>query len=129
MSIIYDALQKTQQHREIKQPLPGKKKSIFSPVRLTLALCLTLCAVAIVIMAFYTKGIKRPVTPPPSTVMPMKNIPPMTLNGIFFSSQYKIAMINNHIFQIGDMVNGMKIVDIQYDNVQLEHGNHRLELR
>ncbi len=52
----------------------------------------------------------------------------LVLNGIFISEQFKSAMINNHFYQEGDTIKGMKIVSIEYEQVKLNNKILRMEL-
>jgi hypothetical protein len=52
-----------------------------------------------------------------------------TLNGVFVSEEEKIAMVNNRFFNIGDSIDGMKVVSIEPDKIKLQNKNNILELR
>lgn len=58
-----------------------------------------------------------PTTPPKisTTAAPEK----LTLNGTVLTGSKRDAMINNHLYHIGDIINGYKIVEIHYDQVVL----------
>lgn len=43
----------------------------------------------------------------------------LTLNGTVHTGSNRDAMINNHLYRVGEMVNGYKILDIHYDQVTL----------
>lgn len=51
------------------------------------------------------------------------------LNGVFVSDEEKIAMINNRFFNIGDTVDGMKIISIEPDKIKLQNDIGMLELK
>lgn len=52
-----------------------------------------------------------------------------TLNGVFVSDDEKVAMVNNRFFNIGDSIDGMKIVGIEPDKIKLESVSAKIELR
>lgn len=52
-----------------------------------------------------------------------------TLNGVFVSDDEKVAMVNNRFFNMGDSIDGMKIVSIEPDKIKLQNENGMMELR
>jgi hypothetical protein len=62
----------------------------------------------------------RPHEKPPIAVIitPPPKIKP-TLNGTVRAGVKRDAMINNHLYRVGDMVNGYRILEIHYDQVTL----------
>lgn len=52
-----------------------------------------------------------------------------SLNGVFLSDSEKVAMIDNRFFNIGDVVDGMKIIAIHAEGVKLENESGIVELR
>ena len=53
----------------------------------------------------------------------------LILQAIMIGSRSQTATISNYIYQVGDIVNGKKIVDIEPDQVVLEDDDERLVLR
>lgn len=53
----------------------------------------------------------------------------LILNGVLISGEEKMALINNQVFHLGDLVEGMKIVSIEMNNVKLQAGKQIVELR
>jgi hypothetical protein len=51
-----------------------------------------------------------------------------TLNGVYLSTDEKIALINNQFFHLGDLVDGMKIVSIESNRIILRHADNALIL-
>lgn len=51
-----------------------------------------------------------------------------TLNGVLISGTEKIALINNQPYHLGDIIDGMKIVEIEMNTVKLQNGQHLVEL-
>lgn len=55
-------------------------------------------------------------------------VPHLSLNGVFISEKIKMAMINNHMYKTGDLVEGMKIISIRYQRVVLADGERKIVL-
>lgn len=157
MSIIYDALQKTQQRREIKsitEIRPNRHYFLYS------VLLMTVISLIFFITYKSLRSTKTPVTPPHAihslasatttatsapatpqlinknyvakkTPMLAKNdtIDSIVINGIFHSQNLKMVMINNKPFNEGEEVNGMKIVKIESDHVNLQEGTNIVALK
>lgn len=51
-----------------------------------------------------------------TTVAALKEL---TLNGTVHTGSKRDAMINNHLYRVGDTVNGYRILEIHYDQVKL----------
>ena len=47
-------------------------------------------------------------------------IPPLMLNGVFFSKNEGFALINNKVVKQGDSVEGIKVKKVNLDDVELE---------
>lgn len=122
MSIIYDALQKSQKKVEktrenisVKK-IPEKKTSLLFVFILS---CLTLIGAAYFSIVHYPH---KPLSPPIKPVV--INTKPLALNGVFVSHDYKTAIINNRYVLIGDMIEGRKVLDIALDGVRLLDDGH-----
>ncbi|GEM_PF-5546911 len=57
-------------------------------------------------------------TTPQTITTPAPKIKP-TLNGTVRAGSKRDAMINNHLYRVGEMVNGYRILEIHYDQVKL----------
>ncbi len=68
--------------------------------------------------SFTELHVLRSVQPKPE-VNTSLNKDDFVLNGIFISERYKCAMINDHFYQVGDVIKGVEITSIEYANVRL----------
>lgn len=131
LSIIYDALNKTQQNREdtdlsesetlTKSSIPSSRRwglliGLISGISLILIGCMVLLG-----KNYY--DLHRPV--PQSTPVISKLI----LNGVFLSNKNKMAMINNQAYNLGDKINGMEIVAIDFNGIKLQNDNSIVEIQ
>ena len=138
MSIIYDALQKTQKNRITKSDImtPKPRTNV-----LKIKLILMLTSALIVTTGFYFfsqfRHLSTSVTPIKKIVQIAKTTPPqptvennkqLSLQGIFSSDKNKMAMINNKMYQVGDTVDEMKIISITQKGVKLQKKNEVLTL-
>ena len=143
MSIIYDALRKTQENREnIRDPqeMTGKTSVMKSnrnfewPDIFLLgsigALLILLIAIYLTHLSFTPDAKKVAVVTPPAVpaVTEPTPLPKLVLNGVFLSDHEQIAMINNQTYHFGDIVSGLKIVDIQGSSVKLQNEHHSIVL-
>jgi hypothetical protein len=147
VSIIYEALKKTQRSREIKNHVARENKyparlierlSIRTPYRVNLALggiILTLTVLVLgghVANAFHHDAeVVKPQSVPVATAVIEEPVPAkhMVLKGVLLSDQDKMALINNQPYHVGDVVEGMKIVSIEFNSVILRQGDRKLVLR
>jgi hypothetical protein len=53
----------------------------------------------------------------------------LSLTGVMLAGQNSVAIINNHSYQLGDMINGMKVIGIEINKVQLLNGQQIVVLR
>ncbi|MBV9576116.1 MAG: hypothetical protein JO149_05800 [Gammaproteobacteria bacterium] len=140
MSIIYDALQKTQHNRttQSSEPLPktpAAKMIAKQWPKKRISVLMILFALSLLFLFFSNKS---PSTSPSQTTLalntkavhnlPRKNIH-LTLNGVFLSDQLKVAMINNQTYKVGDKINNFKVMSIQANRVQLQSANQKITLR
>lgn len=126
MSIIYDALQKTQQTRE--------KKIASSLPWVTICLLIIIACLLIVVISAYYPQIKKYFSFQSSVALPTVRAPAtyqgnLVLNGVLLSNQEKIAMINNQAFHVGDTVDGLQVVDIQSTSVKLQNDKNMFILQ
>jgi len=149
VSIIYEALQKTQiedalQHTPSSQNEMTRDDWIDVSISLIIAFLL-----AIIIVAHYpqfnskskailevpddiVKPVIKPATNPKIIAVPFDEAAYKLnhiLNGVFVSDEEKIAMVNNRFFNIGDNIDGMKVISIEPDKIKLQHTHGIMELR
>ncbi len=137
MSIIYDALKKTQRKRQVTQPIVtlSKDDRTLPKVRLRFLLATSMMMLLglMIIYSSYTVFSAK-LEPMPIIKAPAPSIAKKTeglqLNGIFISDKSKIAMINNETYKVGDLVRDMKVVDIDLNSVRLSDAeNHSFMLK
>lgn len=147
MSIIYDALKKVEHSTnkdivaEVNKENRGNKWATY--LLYLLVACAGVFAANTIFNAFSTCAlgpepvkIAKPAaaeplkpapvetpTPAPAIVVETKiepMIPPLMLNGVFFSNDGNYALINNEVVKQGDSVEGIKINKVNLDDVELE---------
>ncbi len=136
MSIIYEALKKTQEQREPIREMAAPVKKI-SAKRTKTRIFFYGMMIALIFLANYpafkknhhpVKTIAKltpptaPVTPPAVTSPPVIQ-QPIVLNGIFISNQKQTALIDNQFYTLGDTIQGMKIISIETKSVKLQNAN------
>jgi hypothetical protein len=149
VSIIYDALQKTQKAREqtrvtfVKRVTPVTrsadrwKRRIFALVFLYVFVAAIVLSISIIkpsLNAFHPRLIVHEIQSKwqalfyqPSPIIPNPVIVEAEykskheLNGIFVSPSETVAMINNKMVHLGDTVDGMRVASIDVLGVQLRH--------
>lgn len=157
MSIIYEALRKTQRNREVRNMPTRERMAARNLDWLDKALVVFILLLLLVIMFLYLPHIfkhrtvqQAVVTPKPittvaapvvqaasvnaevstGTVAPPPEVPNnLTLNGVLLSSNEKIALINKKTFHVGDNVEGMKLIKIEFDSVELDNQGRIVTLR
>lgn len=161
MSIIYDALQKTQKNRnKSEKPLFLKKVKV-SPIWIDIGIMAIITILVVFALVAYTPRvthyfktqktqtklpdvIQKPA--PTAAVTPVIENPILLrqtetqeriafetafknkhiLNGVFLSDQDKVALIDNHSFHIGDVVDDMMIVGINVNSIKLQNGKYTI---
>jgi hypothetical protein len=134
VSIIYDALQKTQRNRSVSRDIyPDRANYRARWIDIGLIAAVVLLS-AFVIYAYWpliTNHFKHASSVKTATVG-AKESPPLVaapvpdnlvLNGVLMSDQNQTALINNQFYHLGDAVGGMRIVSIELNNVKLQDGN------
>lgn len=150
MSIINDALKKTQQHRKMEKERksqaiaaqPGMTKpedyqqnnadSNQKASRLTLwivASMLTIAGLLVIIDLSNFQGFQNAKRFAMAAVNKTKSQFKLVLDGVIVSDNTRIAMINKQPMQVGDVVNGMKIVAINLETIQLLDEKGVVELK
>jgi type II secretory pathway component PulC len=160
VSIIYEALQKTQVEDEL-QNSPSSQAEMTKDDWIDVGISLIIAfLLAMIMIAHYPPHSKskeileskknskevsildvpdetvKPVVQPTSDSK-MMGVPfdeaayklNHVLNGVFVSEEEKIAMVNNRFFNIGDNIDGMKVVSIEPDKIKLQHENGIVELK
>ena len=139
MSIIYDALQKTQKKLENKTDVQAEsvpKKNVRQRlIRIEIKSFLMAAFISILFFIIFIRSITY--TPhhatPKMSVTSAKKIAvsrnPLVLNGVFLSTQEKMAFINHQAFHLGDTVEGMRLVKIDLEKVTLKKGAETFELQ
>lgn len=126
MSIIYNALKKTQENLQAQQNIPPSKFKTRLP---WIDILIVLFIVFLLIKAggFYYPKMKSLLSSSTinanqtkNTVPPKENQVKLILNGVFISEQEKVALINNQPMHIGDTVQGLKVIAIEPDKVKLK---------
>jgi len=139
LSIIYDALKKSQKARAKSQRItvmrmPGNRRTQIIATLLLLT-GLFVMAVAIKLIATTTKPelaqniqpVKLPAALP--AAVEAASAPRLLLEGVFVSEREKLAMINHHAYHEGDLLNGMQVINISFEQVTLKGKSRSLTLR
>lgn len=151
MSIPYDALQEAQQDTE--STLDSEKMNLGDWIDVTLALIIAVL-IGLLIIAHYphhplvvaktthkTQPVVVATQEAPQSLAPLPVRPSFdkakfiaqfeskhSLTGVFISENDKVALINNQFFNLGDSIDGFKLVSIESDLVRLKNNQTTLEL-
>jgi hypothetical protein len=150
MSIIYEALQKTQKKRRAIMEAPRvavvtKKPKLKTRVSNKIALIDVMIGFTIIVLILfislsltnkYRKNHQFKIARA-AILKDQSNIKSMAanfklnhkLNGVFISDKNSFALINNKSFHLGDMIDGMKIVDLNINYVKLENTQQQVILK
>ena len=52
----------------------------------------------------------------------------LLVSGIMTMGDKRVALINDEIYELGDIVNGMRIVEIEADQIHLSYGNQQIKI-
>jgi hypothetical protein len=139
LSIIYDALKKSQQARasgKVRVATAVKQRMTRKNVMIILLLLTSIFVITatISITGQLTKTKKlseNKVIPKPKPPAPVAiaSAPRLMLEGVFLSENEKLALINHHAYHEGDTVNGMQVINIAFDKVTLKNNTHSIQLR
>ncbi len=148
MSIIFDALQKTQQKREKKPGLDWQITTAKNTIEWvdTILLLLILSLLSVIAYHYFRTvmnhsahvvampAVKQAISAPP-VVAQAESVPApeamghaLVLNGVYVSNQEKLALINNQSYHLGDMVDDLKIVGIEFNRVTLQSKTGKMTL-
>ncbi len=123
MSIIYNALKKTQEQRLAKR----EKKIRPYSIPLIIAICVIIGALGASIYYFShypSHHIRHFIVKTPN-----KTSAPIQLNGVYISEFQKMAMINQTLYSLGAQINNRKLIQIEDTHILLEDSNgHRESL-
>jgi hypothetical protein len=151
VSIIYDALQKTQRNRaNNRDSLNIKRREAWIDLSIVGIIAVLLIMVTAAYLPRVIKHFKSSAHPvvqaAAATVVTdadkVISVTPeqeftavagkngnLVLNGVLLSTDDKLAMINNRSFHQGDIIDGMRIIDIELNKVKLQDGERILVLR
>ena len=148
MSIIYDALKKTEaKTKDIEEKIKSPKPNNFKFLRVILVLCI-LIIVGLAVF-FIGKPSKSPTFSPGTKLIPKirlptpvktsaskktkspvldKDSPFLSLNGIIFSDGQYSALINGKIVEVGDFIEGAQIHKVDSEGVEIKIGESSFRL-
>ena len=128
MSIIYEALKKTQKHIEQNKVTLANTKVILPAKKRWWAVGgLSTTFIALCLVSYYLPG--KPVADTRPLIVAEAPIGKMQLTGVFVSDAEKIAVINDRMVHEGDMVGTMRVIRIDIESVALQRGHKVIELR
>lgn len=133
MSIIYDALNKTQ---EIRQNKTGQhKKSKFSRlkdnIKIIIFTILFISLLSIIIIYFnhhYLHKHPLAITANHPSLVTYHAAKSYQLDGVFLSDHHQVAIINHAYYHIGDKLDGMKVMSLSTNEVKLKDRDRVLTL-
>jgi hypothetical protein len=150
VSIIYEALRKTQRNREFRK-LPTRERfaarNLDSLDKGLIALIFFLVLIVVYLYLPHLfkhhaaqEALIKPAavvaaaTPVVAQAEPVAIVAPvvtsnLVLNGVLLSDTEKLALINNKTYHVGDNVEGMRLLAIDFDSVKLNNGGKLLTLR
>jgi hypothetical protein len=139
LSIIYDALQKIQMthQKKIDKNYSDKFDTLIIYILVILSTLIIMLEFPIIKAKYLTKPIqlvkKNIVSPKPlKTEMQLVNVEEFKskyrVNGIFFSNEQKVALINDKFLNIGDKIETFKIVNIYNDHLILKNSHQMITL-
>jgi hypothetical protein len=157
VSIIYEALKKTQLNRETKRNVSRPRRrtmpfmqdwewidvGLAALIGILLIACVSLYVVHFAHRSSHSGNNHSAATSSRSTSTTASMIEQtastssddapdekdLVLNGVLLSDEEKLALINNKTFHVGDMVEGMRIVSIDFNSVKLANGKQLMTLR
>lgn len=134
MSIIYEALKKTQDNRQTLQK-PIKEVVIPRSNRMKIILLIMFAGLVTAFFA-YQHFTGTDMQSQYKHVMAKKKISValntqenIKVNGTFFANKIKMAMINHQMYHVGDTINDMKIIGIETDNVKFRTDQGDVSMR
>ena len=128
MSIIYDALNKTQQIRELKNK---KETQNFSLKWLMFSISLIfLFCILLLLFFLFRQPEMTPVVVKKRDMPIAQKLPSSSyvLSGVFISNNQQLAIINHRYYHVGDQIDGMNIIGMNINEVKLKDKDHVLIL-
>ncbi len=147
MSIIYDALKKSQKARATQSTRIRKQLRMPRLPRITVMKVdrKNLIMVLLILTSLFIMAMMLTMQEPPGAnrlfaqqqfvkkrVLAKAKLTPsprLMLEGVFLSDNEQLAMINHHTYHVGDKVNDMQVVNIALDEVTLQDKKHSVVLR
>tara|TARA_R110000868_G_scaffold82247_3_gene232281 strand:- start:1188 stop:1616 length:429 start_codon:yes stop_codon:yes gene_type:complete len=137
LSIIYDALKKSQRARAGKVSLKvahlkqDKRKQVILMLLILTCLFVIVATLTLTNETSFSKQLlgqkKLPIQHAPRALAIKQ--PTLLLEGVFLSDNERLAMINHQSYHEGDKINGMQIVSIAFDQVTLQNKKRSMILR
>jgi len=128
VSIIYDALNKTQQIRELKNK---KETQNFSLKWLMFSISLIfLFCILLLLFFLFRQPEMTPVVVKKRDMPIAQKLPSSSyvLSGVFISNNQQLAIINHRYYHVGDQIDGMNIIGMNINEVKLKDKDHVLIL-
>jgi hypothetical protein len=142
VSIIYEALRKTQRNREFRSMPTRERMAVRNLDWLDRGLVALILILLFIILWLYIPHMVRHHAPLPVANTAKMAVPQsvpaeemaveiksgnLVLNGVLLSDNEKMALINNKTYHVGDNVEGRKVVSIEFDSVRLIDVNGRVQ--
>ena len=131
MSIIYQAHKKSGASNNTKMGLRSPRSFIWFDIGLWLLIAVLLMYTSIAYFPKVKKHLAKPV-PHPAIILNLINeadyLNKHKLTGVFLSNQENVALINNHYYHLGDVIDGMKVAHIDLNNVTLTSDHQKFVL-
>lgn len=146
MSIIYEALKKSQKTRAAKKSMPKIRLPEMPRLRMPQLKRKEVILLALIFSAFFIMiYMMKTTTPPganslfsinepamkasPVAAAQQRAIARLKLEGVFLSENERLAMINHRTYHEGDNINGMMVTSIALDRVTLQNKSRSMVLR
>ncbi len=135
VSIINEALRKIQEQRKNDKPLFYQPKVNVTRKLVTIlaiAGLLTVTGLLVIKISHHQAQSAKSVSSNSLTLKTQHELPnklKVVLGGVFVSDRTRIAYVNNQALQLGDSINGMKVVEINLDTIKLKNDDGIYELR
>jgi hypothetical protein len=120
MSIIHEALSKSQQTKPASNPFYFSGESEHNPFWKWLIFSVIVLLGAIFISYYFLSHIKQKHIQPTATV-------PLVFTGYYIAGNYRLLEINHRFYQPGNMINGMKIISIEPNKIVLQKDGKNME--
>jgi hypothetical protein len=133
VSIIYDALNKTQEIRQNKtgqnkKPKFSRLKENIKIIIFTILFISILSTIIIYFNHHYLHKHPIAITANRPTLTTYHAAKSYQLDGVFLSDHHQVAIINHAYYHIGDKLDGMKVVSLSANEVKLKDHDKVLTL-